>query len=346
MRTKTYSPKASDLRPQWQVIDASTEPLGRLASRIAQILKGKNTPLYSPHMNTGDFVIVTNTRQIKVTGRKQEKKIYFRHTQYPGGLRETPLARMLERHPNRVVFKAVKGMLPHNRLGRAMLRRLKLYPDTEHPHEAQVNASLKAAEKVEAEGPVYIGLPKPIIRRKPKKKWAKAPVVEAVAETAVATPECEDTPVAETAAVATVATDEAAAEPAAEQAPASDEAPAEAAAEPIEEAPEPTKEEEAPSTNETPAEEAEATAEPEPTEEAPEAAAEEQPEATVDEAPAAEEEPVEEAPEQAVEEEPEATAEPPEEALEEEAPAEESEPESSKEQQEEASEAEDKKRSE
>ena len=294
MRTKTYSPKTADLRPQWHVIDASSEPLGRLASRIAQILKGKNTPLYSPHMNTGDFVIVTNTQQIKVTGRKRDRKVYYRHTQYPGGLRETALARMLERHPNRVVFKAVKGMLPHNRLGRAMLRRLKLYPDTEHPHEAQVNASLKAAEKVEAEGPVYIGIPKLIIRRKPKKKRVKAPVVEAAGETAAASPEGEETPVAE--AAATAATGEAVSEPAVEETPTTAEAPAEAAAGPAEEAPGPAAEEEqeTPPTDEAPAEGAEATAEPGPTGEPPKAAAEDEPVTAVDEAPVTEEGPVEE----------------------------------------------------
>jgi large subunit ribosomal protein L13 len=298
MRTKTYSPKAADLRPQWYVIDASSEPLGRLASRIAQILKGKNTPLYSPHMNTGDFVIVTNTKQVVVTGRKKEKKVYYRHTQYPGGLRETSLARMSEQHPNRVVFKAVKGMLPHNRLGRAMLRRLKLYSDAEHPHEAQVSASIKAAEKAEAEGPVYIGLPKPVIRRKPKKKRAKAPAVEAAAETAVAVPEGEETPTAETAAEA--ATGEVVSEPAVEEAPAED---AEAAAAPVDEAPGPVEEEgqESPAADEAPSDAAEPMAEPEPAEEPAEAAVVEQPEATADEAPVAEEQAIEE-PESAAEE--------------------------------------------
>ena len=169
---KTYSPKASDLRPQWHVLDAAGQTLGRLAVRVAQLLKGKHKPIYSPHMLVGDFVVIINSRRIKVTGNKIKQKIYYRHSLYPGGLKEIPLAVMLAKHPNRVIEHAVKGMLPHNRLGRQMMRRLKTYPDSTHPHEAQVTASLKVAEKEEAEGVVWIGLPKPVIRRRPKKERA------------------------------------------------------------------------------------------------------------------------------------------------------------------------------
>ncbi len=180
---KTYSPKASDLRPQWHVIDAAEQPLGRLASKVAQLLKGKHKPIYSPHANTGDFVIVINSKHVKVSGGKAESKIYYRHTQYPGGLRAVPLSEMIDKHPTRVIKHAVKGMIPHNRLGRQMMKRLKLYPEDSHPHEAQVNASIKVAEKIDKEGPVWIGLPKPVMRRRPKKSRVKLPEPVAVGAT-------------------------------------------------------------------------------------------------------------------------------------------------------------------
>jgi large subunit ribosomal protein L13 len=135
---KTYSPKASEVERQWHVIDASGKTLGRLATEVAKLLRGKHKPMYSPHFDTGDFVIVINAAEIKVTGKKREDKIYYWHSGYPGGLKSTTFAKMLQAHPTRPIERAVKGMLPHNRLGRAMARRLKVYPGNTHPHQAQV----------------------------------------------------------------------------------------------------------------------------------------------------------------------------------------------------------------
>lgn len=135
---KTYSAKAAELKPAWHVMDASGKTLGRLASEIAILLMGKHKPIYTRHLNTGDFVVVLNAAKVRVTGKKAEQKIYYRHSGYPGGLKSTTFARMMETHPTRVIEHAVKGMLPHNRLGRDMLRRLKVYPGDTHPHQAQV----------------------------------------------------------------------------------------------------------------------------------------------------------------------------------------------------------------
>lgn len=137
---RTYTTKASDIQQSWHVIDAAGQPLGRLASQVAVLLIGKHKPTYSPHMNMGDYVIVVNAAKVKVTGDKMEQKNYYRHSGYPGGLRTTTLTRVLATHPTRAIAQAVKGMLPHNTLGRAMLRRLKVYADGTHPHEAQVGA--------------------------------------------------------------------------------------------------------------------------------------------------------------------------------------------------------------
>ena len=142
---KTYSLKAGDVVVRWHVVDAEERPLGRLASEVAVLLRGKYRPTYTPHMDNGDFVVVVNASKVKVTGAKMQQKLYRRHSGYPGGLKETPLPVMLERHPDRVVQLAVKGMLPHNRLGRKILRHLKVYGGPDHPHEAQVNAG--AAKK-------------------------------------------------------------------------------------------------------------------------------------------------------------------------------------------------------
>ena len=144
---KTYSTKLSDIEPCWHVVDASDRVLGRLASEVAQLLKGKHKPLYSPHLNMGDFVIVVNAAKVRVSGDKKEKKIYYSHSQYPGGLKRVSLAEMMENHPTRVVEHAVRGMLPHNRLGAAMFRRLKVYAGSEHPHEAQVRRKGKGEAK-------------------------------------------------------------------------------------------------------------------------------------------------------------------------------------------------------
>jgi len=141
---KTYSTKDSDLNPAWHVIDASGKTLGRLASEVAILLRGKHKPIYAPNMNTGDFVIVLNAAKVRVTGKKAEQKTYYRHSGYPGGLKSVTLARMMETHPDRAIEHAVKGMLPHNRLGRDMLRRLRVYAGDMHPHQAQVGNIAKA----------------------------------------------------------------------------------------------------------------------------------------------------------------------------------------------------------
>ena len=140
---RTHSVKASEIERKWWVIDASGKTLGRLASEVAVLLKGKHKPVYSPHLDVGDYVIVLNASKVRVTGDKLTKKIYYRHSQYPGGLKSISLEKMLETHPTRVIERAVKGMLPHNRLGAAMFRKLKVYPGAEHPHEAQVKATGK-----------------------------------------------------------------------------------------------------------------------------------------------------------------------------------------------------------
>jgi large subunit ribosomal protein L13 len=134
---RTYSPKPGDVQRQWHVIDATDVVLGRLASQVATLLRGKHKPIYAPHIDTGDFVIVVNADKVALTGNKREAKLAYRHSGYPGGLRATPYSQLLERHPEKAVEKAIKGMLPHNSLGRNMLRKLKVYAGPEHPHQAQ-----------------------------------------------------------------------------------------------------------------------------------------------------------------------------------------------------------------
>ena len=134
---KTYYAKSGEVEREWLVIDATDVVLGRLASKVAQILKGKHKPQYTPHVDTGDFVIIVNADKIRVTGNKAEQKVYFRHSGYPGGLKEVSFQRMMERHPDRVIEKAVKGMLPKNTLGRKMGMKLKVYAGPDHPHQAQ-----------------------------------------------------------------------------------------------------------------------------------------------------------------------------------------------------------------
>ena len=137
MNPKTYSAKLDDLDPRWYIVDAENKVLGRLATEIAQVLRGKFKPTFTPHMNGGDFVIVVNAAKVAVTRGREDKKIYYRHSQYPGGLKQETLRQALEKHPERVIERAVKGMLPHNHLGANMLRRLKVYGGPDHPHEAQ-----------------------------------------------------------------------------------------------------------------------------------------------------------------------------------------------------------------
>ena len=134
---KTYMPKASEVDRRWYLVDAEGKVLGRLATEIATILRGKNKPEYTPHMDMGDFVVVVNADKVVLTGKKEQQKLYRRHTGYPSGLREVPYERMMATHPERVLEKAVRGMLPKNSLGRAMFRKLKVYAGPNHKHEAQ-----------------------------------------------------------------------------------------------------------------------------------------------------------------------------------------------------------------
>lgn len=134
---KTYYAKPGEIEREWLLIDATDIPLGRLASEIASILKGKRRPQYTPHVDTGDFVIVVNASKLKLTGNKLADKMKYRHSGFPGGLKEVPISVMLEKRPERVVEQAVKGMLPKNTLGRAMGKKLRVYGGADHPHEAQ-----------------------------------------------------------------------------------------------------------------------------------------------------------------------------------------------------------------
>ena len=155
---KTYSPKAKDIQREWRVIDATNKTLGRMVTQVASLLKGKHKPIYAPHIDTGDYVVVINAAKVKVTGKKAEKKLYYRHSGYPGGLRSQNFEELLSKDPVRVIELAVKGMLPHNSLGRAMFKKLKVYPGNEHPHQAQIStrrhersAELRTTENEEGE---------------------------------------------------------------------------------------------------------------------------------------------------------------------------------------------------
>ena len=134
---KTFSPKAADITHNWWVVDADGQILGRLASAIATRLRGKDKPTFAAHVDTGDFVVVVNAEKIRVTGRKLDQKMYRRHSGYPGGFKERTLAQELDKHADRVIEKAVRGMLPKNSLGEHMLKKLKVYAGPDHPHAAQ-----------------------------------------------------------------------------------------------------------------------------------------------------------------------------------------------------------------
>ncbi|HSR44286.1 MAG TPA: 50S ribosomal protein L13 [Acidimicrobiia bacterium] len=134
---KTYSPKPDDVQRAWYVVDAEGLPLGRLASEIAQVLRGKHKPQFAPHLDVGDFVVVVNADKVAVTSAKSERKIYYRHSGFPGGLKEESFASLIDRRPEQVMERAVRGMLPKNRLGRQMLKKLKVHAGADHPHEAQ-----------------------------------------------------------------------------------------------------------------------------------------------------------------------------------------------------------------
>ena len=134
---KTVSVRREDAQHDWYVVDAAGRTLGRLASEIARRLRGKHKPAYTPHVDTGDYIVVVNAEQVRVTGLKETDKIYYRHSGYPGGIKATPLAKLRATHPERIVANAVKGMMPRNPLGRAMLKKLKVYAGPSHPHAAQ-----------------------------------------------------------------------------------------------------------------------------------------------------------------------------------------------------------------
>ena len=134
---ETTSIRAEDITRDWYLVDADNQTLGRLASRVAQILRGKNKSYFTPHMDMGDFVVIINAEKVKVTGNKEADKTYFRHSGYPGGITEVNLKKVRQQHPEKIITNAVKGMLPHNRLGRKLLKHLKIYATEVHPHTAQ-----------------------------------------------------------------------------------------------------------------------------------------------------------------------------------------------------------------
>jgi len=137
---KTYSTKASDIKREWHVFDASDKILGRFATQVASLLMGKHKPIFSPNLDTGDFVVVINAAKVRVTGNKTKQKLYYRHSGYPGGLKSISLEKMMQTHPTRVIEHAVKGMLPHNRLGAKMFKKLKVYAGDTHPHPTQTRS--------------------------------------------------------------------------------------------------------------------------------------------------------------------------------------------------------------
>jgi large subunit ribosomal protein L13 len=142
----TYSPKPGEITRAWHVIDATDVVLGRLATHAATLLRGKHKPTYAPHMDTGDFVIIVNAEKIAVSGTKRDDKFVYRHSGFPGGLKQRTVGEMIEKHPDRLVEKAIKGMLPKNRLGRAMAKKLKVYAGPEHPHAAQKPAAFEITQ--------------------------------------------------------------------------------------------------------------------------------------------------------------------------------------------------------
>ena len=137
MKIKTYTPRQDDIQREWFVIDAKDQTLGRLATQVAVLLRGKHKPIYAPHMDVGDFVIIINADKIRVTGNKLDQKVYYRHSGYPGGIKSRTLREQLNRFPDRVIRTAVRGMLPKNSLGRTMIKKLKIYAGDKHPHQAQ-----------------------------------------------------------------------------------------------------------------------------------------------------------------------------------------------------------------
>ena len=195
--SKTYSTRPRDVESRWHVYDATDMVLGRLATEVSTILQGKHKPIYARHILTGDYVIVVNAARVKVTGAKMAQKMYRRHSHYPGALRETPLSKVMDSYPDRVIREAVRGMLPKTTLGRRMLRRLRVYAGDEHPHGAQVK-DMASAEEVVASPPKREGAPPEEAIADQVETAVEAVAAEAVAEeTQVA--ETTEEPVAETA---------------------------------------------------------------------------------------------------------------------------------------------------
>ncbi len=140
---KTYTPKADHIQRDWWIIDAAGKPLGRVATEVARVLRGKHKPMYTPHLDTGDHVVVINAAEVALTGNKADQKTYFRHSGYVGGEQHIPFRRVMATHPERVIEWAVKGMMPKNALGRQMQKKLKVYPGANHPHQGQTPRPLE-----------------------------------------------------------------------------------------------------------------------------------------------------------------------------------------------------------
>jgi len=151
MRT-TYMAKPEEIKRNWYVIDAAGKPLGRVATEVARLLRGKHKPEFTPHLDCGDHVIVLNAGQVVLTGRKLEQKYYYRHSGYPGGLTKIDYATLMDKKPEKAVYMAIKGMIPHNRLGRAMLKKLRVYRDDQHSHQAQQPQSWGEGQDDKTEG--------------------------------------------------------------------------------------------------------------------------------------------------------------------------------------------------
>ncbi len=146
---KTYSTKASDIKRDWHLFDASDKVLGKIATQVAKLLMGKHKPIFTRHLDTGDYVVVINAEKVRVTGNKAKQKLYYRHSGYPGGFKSTSLEKMMQTHPTRAIEHAVKGMLPHTRLGAQMMKKLRVYVGDTHPHQSQVEATSLKVEKKE-----------------------------------------------------------------------------------------------------------------------------------------------------------------------------------------------------
>ncbi len=140
---KSYMPKAEEVQRKWYIVDGTDKVLGRLASEVASILRGKNKPIFTPHVDTGDHVIIINTDKVVLTGKKLDQKLFRRHSLYPGGMKETPYRKLMAENSDKAVYEAVKGMLPHNSLGRKMLKKLRVYKGAEHEHQAQMPEALE-----------------------------------------------------------------------------------------------------------------------------------------------------------------------------------------------------------